>query len=147
MNLVLPWPPTANLIWRTRCVGSGKSMHAATYLSAEGKAYRATVQRIVARLGIVAPLTGRISLSIAATMPDRRRRDLDNLLKASLDALTHAGVWVDDNQVDELRISRGDVAADGVGLLHVAIEVLPEVQAALPLPKPPAVRIEAEYAF
>jgi len=37
-------------------------------------------------------------------MPDRRRRDLDNLLKSLLDAITHAGIWDDDSQVKHLEI-------------------------------------------
>jgi crossover junction endodeoxyribonuclease RusA len=37
-----------------------------------------------------------------------RRRDLDNLLKAPLDALTHAGVYVDDHLIVDLRIFWAD---------------------------------------
>ncbi|HFI7348994.1 TPA: RusA family crossover junction endodeoxyribonuclease [Escherichia coli] len=36
-----------------------------------------------------------------------RRRDLDNILKAPLDALTHAGLLIDDEQFDEINIVRG----------------------------------------
>ncbi|EGM8635893.1 RusA family crossover junction endodeoxyribonuclease, partial [Escherichia coli] len=35
------------------------------------------------------------------------RRDLDNILKAPLDALTHAGLLMDDEQFDEINIVRG----------------------------------------
>ncbi len=37
-------------------------------------------------------------------MPDRRRRDLDNLQKAAFDALTKAGFWLDDIQVVDYRV-------------------------------------------
>lgn len=39
-------------------------------------------------------------------MPDNRRRDAVNLLKAPLDALAHAGVYEDDSQIVELSIRR-----------------------------------------
>ncbi len=44
---------------------------------------------------------------IIAEPPDKRRRDLDNILKAPLDALTHAGLLIDDEQFDEINIVRG----------------------------------------
>jgi crossover junction endodeoxyribonuclease RusA len=54
--------------------------------------------------------------------PDRRRRDLDNLLKPTLDALQHGGVYEDDSQVDLLVVRRCETdRPDG----HVAIRVEP----------------------
>ncbi|EPM5114232.1 RusA family crossover junction endodeoxyribonuclease, partial [Shigella flexneri] len=44
---------------------------------------------------------------------DKRRRDLDNILKAPLDALTHAGVLMDDEQFDEINIVRGQPVSGG----------------------------------
>ncbi|MBC0395582.1 RusA family crossover junction endodeoxyribonuclease, partial [Escherichia coli] len=43
----------------------------------------------------------------------KRRRDLDNILKAPLDALTHAGLLIDDEQFDEVNIMRGQVVPGG----------------------------------
>ncbi|NBW22487.1 MAG: RusA family crossover junction endodeoxyribonuclease, partial [Caulobacteraceae bacterium] len=40
---------------------------------------------------------GSVRVVIEAFPPDRRKRDLDNILKSLLDALTHAGVWEDDS--------------------------------------------------
>ncbi|HBC5835333.1 TPA: RusA family crossover junction endodeoxyribonuclease [Escherichia coli] len=42
-----------------------------------------------------------------------RRRDLDNILKAPLDALTHAGLLMNDEQFDEINIVRGQPVSGG----------------------------------
>jgi crossover junction endodeoxyribonuclease RusA len=47
---------------------------------------------------------GNIAVVIEAFRPDNRVRDLDNLLKASLDGLVHSGVFIDDSQIQDLRI-------------------------------------------
>lgn len=63
----------------------------------------------------------RLSLSILAYPPDRRKRDLDNILKSLLDALMHARVYSDDSQIDRLSIMRNS-ALDGV--VVVSLETL-----------------------
>ena len=50
-----------------------------------------------------------IVVVVAAYMPDLRRRDLDNMFKAPLDALGHAGVYADDSQIHDLRIYRAGI--------------------------------------
>src|SRR5688572_6993412 len=52
------------------------------------------------------PLRGDLEVSLRFTMPDRRKADVDNLAKATLDAMVEAGVMLDDNQVTELRVSK-----------------------------------------
>ena len=46
-------------------------------------------------------------------MPDRRRRDLDNLQNAAFDALTKAGFWLDDRQVVDYRVVKMPVVKGG----------------------------------
>jgi crossover junction endodeoxyribonuclease RusA len=58
-------------------------------------------------------------VEIQAFRPDRRRRDLDNLLKAILDSLTHAGVMQDDALIEDLRIYWAD---DVGGMVKIKIE-------------------------
>lgn len=95
MNYRLPWPPSVNNYWRA-------NGHA-RYISARGKAFR---DEVVATVRPLEPLTGRLKVSIEAYPPTARRCDLDNLLKATLDALEHAGVYYDDGQIDTLQIVR-----------------------------------------
>jgi crossover junction endodeoxyribonuclease RusA len=100
ISLILPWPPSVNRIWR--------SVGGRVLLSADGRAYRQAVAvAVVEQHGAGDPLAGRLSMTIRAYPPDRRRRDLDNLLKAILDSLEHAGsVYVNDSQIDHLSIHR-----------------------------------------
>jgi crossover junction endodeoxyribonuclease RusA len=113
ISITLPFPPSTNTYWRHPTKGKLAGRH---LISEKGREYRLAVQRLV---GQRAPLSGRLAVSIEAYMPDRRRRDLDNLLKGLLDALTHAGVWVDDNQVDDLRIYRAPIIG-GMVKVHIA---------------------------
>jgi crossover junction endodeoxyribonuclease RusA len=47
-------------------------------------------------------------MRVLAYPPDHRRRDLDNLAKAILDALQHAGVYGNDCQVKLLTLAMMD---------------------------------------
>jgi crossover junction endodeoxyribonuclease RusA len=111
MILHLPWPPSMNRYWRS---AAGRVL-----LSRDGRDYRAIVAEIVNRRDLPT-LTGRLTVQIHARMPDHRRRDLDNLLKATLDALQHGGLYEDDAQIDELTIRRGGVFAGGELIVAVS---------------------------
>lgn len=106
----LPWPPSANTYYRR--VG------AKTLISAAGREYARTVTGLC-RAARVCRHDGRLRVVITACPPDRRRRDLDNLLKGLLDALTHAGLWADDEQIDDLRIIRGANVSGGKVVVSV----------------------------
>ena len=112
IELTLPWPPSVNSYWRHPTTGRLAGRH---LISEKGRAYRADVCRIV---GLTQKITGRVSVMIYASPPDKRRRDLDNLFKSLLDSLTHAGVWDDDAQIDRLCIERID-AFDGVVVVQI----------------------------
>lgn len=60
------------------------------------------------------PIKERVSVRIFAHMPDNRRRDLDNINKSLLDSITHAGVWLDDSQIDELHVTREEAIKNGL---------------------------------
>ena len=48
----------------------------------------------------------RFAISIQLFYDSKRRYDVDNRVKPILDALTKAGVWQDDSQVDDVRVTR-----------------------------------------
>jgi len=110
VELELPWPPSINHYWRR--VG------ARTLISREGRRFRETVLAILAETSIV-PLTEELEMLIVASPPDRRRRDIDNIAKALLDALQHGGVYIDDSQIVDLRIKKADPIKSGRTLVQI----------------------------
>lgn len=108
-TLRLPYPPTINNYYgfdrRT-----GKK-----FIKKEGKEYRLkTIEILQQALPKREPNAEKLSVWIIANVPDRRVRDLDNINKALLDAISHAKVvWKDDYNIDDLRIVRGEVAKGG----------------------------------
>lgn len=67
------------------------------------------------------PMEGRLAVVIHATMPDKRKRDIENIQKALLDSLEHAGVYIDDSQIDDLHIIRWGVDPEKKGCVRVII--------------------------
>jgi len=95
VRLCLPYPPSVNHYYRH--VGNK------TLISREGREFRGRVKGVVDAAGFP-PLSGPMVCDICVTRPDRRRRDIDNLIKATLDAMQHAAVYADDCEVVDLRI-------------------------------------------
>lgn len=118
-EVVLPYPPSTNTYWRHPSRGPLAGRH---LISEKGRQYRDAVVRLLAQTGNAYGFSAeaRLQVQIEAWMPDKRRRDLDNVLKAALDALTHAGVYPDDSQIDSLTITRAPTVG---GMLKVRIAV------------------------
>jgi Holliday junction resolvase RusA-like endonuclease len=97
ITLVLPYPPTVNHMYR-RARG-----HLA--LTPEALAFRHAV-RMIAMVQGVTPLVGPVAVFLDVYRP-RRRGDLDNILKATLDALNGIA-YRDDEQVEQITAVRYD---------------------------------------
>lgn len=111
IELSLPFPPSVNTYWR--------NFNGRMLISKKGREYRqAVADQVLIQRG-AKHYEGKVKLTIEAFRPDKRKRDLDNLLKAPLDALTHAGVYMDDQLIVDLRIYWAD---DDGGYIKVKIE-------------------------
>lgn len=109
MKLTLPWPPSVNRYWRHPNKGPLAGRH---LISVEGRQYRSQVLALAISHKMPC-LSGRLAVSIEAWPPDKRARDLDNLLKSTLDSLVHAGVIAGDELIDELKIVRKEAVKPG----------------------------------
>ena len=110
LELELPYPPSINHYWRR--VGTR------TLISREGRRFRERVVAILAALRIH-PLVGNLAVHVEVFPPDRRRRDIDNVQKALLDALEHGGAYADDSQIVKLTIEKGDPVEGGKTLVRI----------------------------
>lgn len=105
VSLTLPYPPSINHYYARNRNGSVR-------LGDAGRSYRLEVWAKTRQKGLKR-LLGPLAVEIEAYPPDRRVRDLDNLLKAVLDALQHAGAYENDSQIDRLTITRREVRKPG----------------------------------
>lgn len=113
-NFIMPWPPSINGYWRT--------FRNRQIISKKGREYRLSVLRICKIIGIEDELIdGKLEVSITLNPPTLRRYDVDNFNKALFDGLTHAGFWIDDQQVQKLTISKGEKIKGGNVIVNVSV--------------------------
>jgi len=117
-ELELTYPPSVNNYYTKWCQYVQKaSKHVVKVAVGDrGMAYRAEVRRYkLVNLHNPQPLKGRLSMECQLWAPDRRKQhyNIDNFLKCLLDAITYAGIWIDDDQVDVLLIHKRGVEAPG----------------------------------
>lgn len=102
-----PYPPTVNHCWGR----AGKSV----FLSAKYKQFLNDVALVVA--GTRLREGDEYFLELTVTPPDRRKRDLDNVFKPILDALTRCCVWQDDSAVCFLTARRNAPSKTNAGVI------------------------------
>nr|WP_303621867.1 RusA family crossover junction endodeoxyribonuclease [Providencia rettgeri] len=104
-HLKLPWPPTNNTLFS---VVNGRKIK-----SKKGRIFTEAVINQITKANQQFNLSGKLKIKIVANPPDLRKRDLDNLLKAPLDALTQSGVITDDSMFRSMRIDFGEKVNGG----------------------------------
>lgn len=111
LEATLPWPPSVNHYWAAR--GRGR------YLSPRAQAWHREAWAVLRAQKNGGPIKGPVAVTLVLHPPDRRRRDVDNVLKAVLDALVKGGVLRDDSQVTELHAVRREARRPGGVLVRV----------------------------
>ena len=100
--LTIPFPTVSgNHMWKR----SGR----AVYLVPKAREYYALVAHTVRANYHAVNFSTALKVSMAIYPPDKRKRDITNLLKVIEDALTRAGVWADDSLVTELHVSKKEL--------------------------------------
>lgn len=120
VTLELPWPPSINHYFMEYAMPPAEKaikqrMHEHGYdglhvwlrrntrtmkrVGEKGHKYRADIQEYVLRNRLNKGSRELLLMRLRIYPPDRRQRDLDNLYKPLLDALEHACVFLNDNQV------------------------------------------------
>lgn len=136
IELTLPLPPTINSYWRaatkkprqfgSRMRSAQKPLSPITvYISDKGQQFRTDVIAAVLQARANKQLAGRLQVEMVVHPADKRVLDIDNRIKAALDAMTHAGVYIDDSQIDRLVVSRGEIIKGGQCLVVIS-EVKPK---------------------
>lgn len=111
ITLELPYPPSVNHYWRHFC---GR-----TLISRGGRAFRDAVRAALAAARVT-PMPGRLAVAVEVYPPDQRRRDIDNVQKALLDALEHGGAFHDDSQIVWLLTEKAQVVPGGKTIVRIA---------------------------
>lgn len=88
-------PPS---LWR--CYGVNRS--GGIFLTKTGRSWKREAMFALLQTPHDRPLRGRIAVRVRFFAHSRGRWDIDNRFKVLFDAMTEAGVWSDDSQVDKL---------------------------------------------
>tara|TARA_Y100000034_G_C6527503_1_gene227226 strand:+ start:89 stop:463 length:375 start_codon:yes stop_codon:yes gene_type:complete len=110
IELELPMPPSANNYWRYVNGKVLKSKQARDYIKTIGDLWMVyKAQKKAKAFG----KDQRLQIYIQVFPPNRIRRDLDNLLKVLMDSLENAGLFTNDEQIDDIRIMRMEIYPGG----------------------------------
>lgn len=111
ITLMLPFPPALNQL--TACVRGRK------ITSKRGREYRAEVVNLIRIQDPCKQVEDRLKVKVYLYPPCRRKRDIDNYCKALFDAITVAGVWLDDEQIDEMSVYRRNIIKGGKCIVEI----------------------------
>lgn len=127
ITLKLKWPPSVNHYKRVGAIVRTKNgkMYQKRVNSRETKMYfyhvHLEANKVMAIGWPEMALRDDISWGCNITLhpPDKRRRDIDNVLKVLLDSLVSANVIQDDSQITRLFVQKLNTIGDGEVLVHL----------------------------
>jgi crossover junction endodeoxyribonuclease RusA len=111
ISLSLPYPPSANRLWRNF---NGRSIKSAEYRKWSDAASIAILQAKIGK-----SFGGPYHLEIQAVRPDRRARDIDNIIKPVGDAIAAAGLVRNDSDAQSIKASWAKGEPIKGGAIHV----------------------------
>lgn len=124
-SFVLPYPPTVNHYWVSFVMPvKGGGNRVAMAVGPAGLEFRRDVEAAFTKQKGVT-FKGPLLFSGVFCPPDRRARDLDNLLKAVIDSLKRRedlafpGAYLDDKQIQQINIRFGGVIKGGKSVVTI----------------------------
>lgn len=111
VEIFLPFPPSVNTYWGFQ--GSRR------FLTNKAKAFKTVTKERFDATGHLGLGKSRLFVSMTLHAPDKRVRDIDNVVKSTLDALCQAGVFEDDGQIDVLLVKRAIPMKGGSCIVRV----------------------------
>ena len=91
-------------------------------MSKKGRLFADNASTLMREQNVPLGIEGGLSLTVIMYPPDKRKRDLDNHMKATQDAITKHGVWLDDDQINQLYVYRGEVVKKGKIVIMISDE-------------------------
>jgi crossover junction endodeoxyribonuclease RusA len=103
--LKLPYPPSVNHMYI--------NAHGRRFPNKKALDYKIAVQDYVIEYNVPKLGEARLELTIWVYPPDKRKRDISNIIKIVEDSLQDAGVYENDFQIDVLMVQRGKIIKGG----------------------------------
>ncbi len=110
IEIELPYPPTVNHYY--------KYVRGRVFITTRGRKYREAVCYLI-RANRLREIFYPIEMEIDWYLPDRRKRDIDNILKSLLDAMERGRLYENDSQIVKLTIEKHSIVKGGRVIVRI----------------------------